>query len=154
MKYYVTLYVRFQTTICIISPPPTPTPPLSFLPPPSLFFGPFLWPLPTGGDAILRLLRAITRSGVGSPDRQGASPASAAQCNSGSQRKSNRRGGKRKEEKSKWAAAPDGGLLEPARLENSGGCRRWRQLRGERKGGEVGEKKGEKNHTHTHTQKS
>lgn len=34
-------------------------------------FSPFLWPLPTGSDAILRLLRAITGSRVGSPAKQG-----------------------------------------------------------------------------------
>lgn len=34
-------------------------------------FSPFLWPLPTGSDAILWLLRAITGSGVGAPAKQG-----------------------------------------------------------------------------------
>lgn len=51
-----TLYLAL---FCCASPP--------IPPPPS----PFLWPLPTGSDAILRLLRAITGSGVGAPAKQG-----------------------------------------------------------------------------------
>lgn len=52
-------------------------------------FSPFLRPLPTGSDAILQLLCAITGSRVGSPRRAGASPQKA-------QLESNRRGKKRK----------------------------------------------------------